>query len=65
METTVALFEASKGDVQATDFRGNTALARASTRGHEGVVRVLLERTDVNSGTPGTRIWLNTALVGC
>ena len=54
LEITVALFEASKGDVQATDFRGNTALAWASTRGHEGVVKVLLERTDVNSGTSST-----------
>ena len=55
VEITVALLEASTGDVQATDFHGNTALAWASTRGHEGVVRVLLERTDVNSGTSGTK----------
>ena len=55
VETAVALLEMSKRDVQATDFRGNTALAWASTMGHEGVVRVLLERTDVNSGTPSTK----------
>ena len=54
VEITVALLEANKGDVQATDFRGNIALAWASTRGHEGVVRVLLERTDVNFGTSST-----------
>ena len=55
VEITVALLEASKGDVQATDFHGNTALAWASTMGHEGVVRVLLERTDISSDTAGTR----------
>ena len=55
VEIVVALLETSKGDVQATDFRGNTALAWASTMGHEGVVRALLERTDVNSDTPDTK----------
>jgi len=55
VDITVALLETNNVDGQATDFRGNAALAWASTRGHEGVVRVLLERTDVNSGTPGTR----------
>ena len=55
VEIIVALLEMNKVDVQATDFHGNTAIAWASTRGHEGVVRVLLEKTDVNSGTPGTK----------
>ena len=54
VEITVALFEANKADVQATDFHGNRAIAWASKRGHEEVVRVLLEQGDVNSDTPGT-----------
>ena len=54
VEIIVALLEMNKVDVQATDFHGNTALAWASTRGHEGVVRALLERSDVSSDKPGT-----------
>ena len=54
VEIIVAILEMNKVDVQATDFHGNTALAWASTRGHEGVVRALLERSDVSSNTPGT-----------
>ena len=53
VEITVALLETNKVDVRATDFRGNVAIAWASRRGHEGVVRVLLERSYVNSNTPG------------
>ena len=55
LELIVALIETNKGDMQATDFCGNTSLAWASRMGHEGVVRELLERSDVNSGTPGTK----------
>jgi len=47
-EITVAFLEMGKRDVQATDFHGNTAIAWAARRGHSGVVRVLLERSDVN-----------------
>ena len=54
LEVVVALLEMNKEDVQATDSHGNTAIAWASTRGHEGVVRVLLERSDVRSDTPST-----------
>jgi len=54
LELTVALLETNKGDMLVTDCRGNTALSWASKRGHEGVVRALLERCDVNSDTPGT-----------
>ena len=54
VEIIVSLLEMNKGDVWATDSRSNVAIAWASRRGHEGVVRVLLEQTDVNSGTPGT-----------
>jgi len=55
VEITVALLETNKVDVQATDIHGKTALAWASRRGHEGVVRVLLEQGDVNSDIPGTK----------
>ena len=54
VEIIVALLEMNNVDMQATDFHGNTAIAWAARRGHEGVVRVLLERSDVNSDTPGT-----------
>ena len=48
VEIVVALLNTNKGDVQATDSKGNTAIAWASRRGHEGVVRVLLERSDID-----------------
>jgi len=49
LELTVALLETNKGDVRATDFYGNTAISWASRRGNEGVVRVLLELSEVHS----------------
>jgi len=55
MEITVALLEMNKWDAQATDFYGNTAVAWAARRGHEGVVRVLLEQSDVNPNTADTQ----------
>ena len=48
----VALLEMGKWDVQATDFNGKTAIAWASRRGHEEVVRILLERNDTNPAKP-------------
>ena len=54
LELTVALLAMNKGAMQATDSCGNTPLAWASRRGHEGVVRVLLEWSDVGSDTSGT-----------
>ena len=54
LEIAVALLEMKQGDVQATDFHGNTAIAWASRRGHEMVVRALLERSNVNSDSPRT-----------
>jgi len=45
----VALLETNNGGAQATDFHGNTAIAWASKRGNEGVVRVLLEWSEVHS----------------
>ena len=53
VEIMVALLKTNKVDVRETDFCGNVPIAWASRRGHEGVVRALLERSDVNSGTPG------------
>jgi len=58
VEITVALLAKNKWDVQATDFHGNTALAWASGGGHEGVVKILLERNDVNPNTADTEYGL-------
>ena len=55
LEITLALLEVNTSDVQATDFHGNTAISWAARRGHERVVRALLERSDVNIDTPDTR----------
>ena len=52
VEITIALLEMNKWDVGAVDLRGNTALAWAARRGQEGVVRILVERKDVNPNTP-------------
>ena len=49
LKLTVALLEANKGDVQATDSHGNTSIAWASRRGNEEVLRVLLEWSEVHS----------------
>ena len=55
MEIIVALLRTNKGDVWATDIRGNVPIAWASRRGHERVVRVLMEWSNINSGRPGTK----------
>jgi len=54
LEITVALLEANKWDAQATDFNGNTAIAWAARRGHERVVRVLLQRGNINPNITNT-----------
>ena len=51
----VALLETRKGDVEASDFHGNTAISWAARRGHEGVVRALLVWCDANPDTPDTK----------
>jgi len=51
-EITTALLKVSKWNARATDFNGNTAIAWAARRGHEGVVRILLERSDSDPNTP-------------
>ena len=55
VEIMAALLGTSKWDVQATDYHGNTALTWAAKQGHEGVVRLLLERRDVNANIPDTK----------
>jgi len=51
---TTALLEMNKWDVQATDFGGNAAMTWAARRGHSGVVRLLLERSDVDPNIADT-----------
>ena len=51
MGITAALLVTNKWDVQAADFSDNTVIAWAARRGHEGVVKVLLEQRRVNPGT--------------
>ena len=53
-EVLVALLETNICDLQGADFSGNTAIAWATRRGHEGVVRVLLERSDIDPNTANT-----------
>jgi len=47
-EIVAALLEMNGWDVNATDCTGGTALVWAARRGHEEVVKVLLERKDTN-----------------
>ena len=51
VEITAAILETNKRDVQAIDFNGNTAIAWAARRGHEGVVKLLLEQNEINPDT--------------
>jgi len=55
LEITDALLETNKGDVYATDFHGNPAIAWASKRGNEGVVRALLEWSEVHSNAGSSK----------
>ena len=52
VEITVALLKTNKWAMQAADFNGNMALVWAAKRGHEEVVRVLLEQRDIYADTP-------------
>ena len=54
LEITVALLETNNLDAQAIDFNGNTAIVWAARKGHEEVVKVLLERSNVNPNTANT-----------
>jgi len=55
VEITVALLGEYVRDMRATDFHGHTAIAWAARRGNQGVVRVLLERSEVSPDTPDTK----------
>jgi len=48
VEIAAAVLDMKKWDVNAVDCTGSTALTWAATRGHEGVVKILLEREDVD-----------------
>jgi len=52
-EIVAALLEVKGWDVNAIDCTGGTALAWAARRGHEEVVKVLLERKDTNPDQAG------------
>src|SRR5207302_5046852 len=55
VEITVALLGINKWNVQATDFNGNTAIGWAARRGQEGVIRILIKRSDVNPNIADTK----------
>ena len=48
VELVAALLEMKGSGINASDFLGDTGLILAAQRGHEGVVKMLLEREDVN-----------------
>jgi len=48
VEIVAAILEMKGSSINAPDFLGDTALILAAERGHEGVVKMLLEREDVN-----------------
>ena len=54
-EIAVAVLDMREWDVNATDCTGNTALTWAAMKGHKGIVKMLLERKDVNPDQPGTK----------
>jgi len=63
VEILPALLDMKEWDVNATDFKGNTPLAWAAEKGHDGVVKMLLERKGLNPNKAGaesgkTPLWL-------
>ena len=50
-----AVLEIREWDINAYDCMGMTALAWAAVRGHEGIVKMLLQREDVDPGRPDTK----------
>jgi len=62
MEIIAALLETNKWDVHAADIHGNTAIAWAASRGHEGVVIALLQRSGIDPDT-SDRIHGRTPLI--
>ena len=54
-EITSAVLNMKEWEVNAADFTGNTALTWAARRGYHGVVKIRLERKDVNPDQPNTK----------
>ena len=48
LEIAAAVLDMKEWDINAADCMGITALTWAITRGHDGIVRMLLEREDIN-----------------
>jgi len=55
VEVVATLIEIKCYDINEGDFGGYTPLAWASPNGHEGVVKLLLEREEVNPDRPSRR----------
>ena len=54
VEMVAAVLEIKKWDINATDCMGSTALIWAARKGHEEVVKMLLDHKDVNPNQPDT-----------
>ena len=52
VEVVAGLVEAKGSDINQIDCAGNTPLVWAALNGHEGVVKILLGRDDVNPNKP-------------
>ena len=52
-----AVLEMKEWEINAEDCMGMTALTWASVKGHEEVVKALLERDDINPDQPDTECW--------
>ena len=63
VEIVAAVLGMKEWDVNATDFMGSTALAWAARKGNEEVVKMLLEREDVNASQAETKFVHNTPLL--
>ena len=61
VEIFLAVLEMKESDVNATDNASCTPLLWAARRGHEGVVKILLERGDANPDLADSR-WNETPL---
>ena len=51
VEVVPALLAMKEWDINATDTMGRTALAWAAIRGNEGIVKILLQQTEVKVDT--------------
>ena len=54
VEIAVAVLNMKRWDANAVDCTGGTALTWAAIRGHEGVIKMILEREDVNPNQADT-----------